>query len=127
MGPPLPRPASARPVPAPSGLGDLAAASMAAAAAVPSWEHAPVRRGVDDDVPDVHAQRVGLLPSDLGLPGPAHETPPAPARAADPVDDDADDLDDDPAPTPDELYEQVRSRLRQELMVDRERAALLAD
>ena len=129
VGAPLPRPASARPVPAPSGLAAFAAASMAAAEVddAPSWEPDHARPGVEDDVPDTGALRARLLPSDLGLPGLGEETTPVPTRATDPVVDDADDLDDDPTPSADEIYEQVRARLRQELMVDRERAALLVD
>ena len=131
VGAPLPRPASARPVPAPSGLAAFAAASLAAAGAAaddPSWEPDLGLRAADDDLSEPGALRARLRPSDLGLPGLDDEAPAAPPRAADPVVDDADDLDDhEPTRSADEIYEQVRARLRHELMVDRERAALLVD
>ena len=79
-------------------------------------------------MPEHRGRRSRLLPSDLGLPGPVDDAAAAPARVAEVPADDADDLDDDdPTPSADEIYEQVRTRLRHELMVDRERAALLVD
>ena len=129
-GRPLPRPASARPVPAPSGLAAFAAASVAAAGAGgddPSWDDDPGPAGVDDVPSRARGGRACSRPTSACPVWPTMRRPRRRGPLEVPVDD-ADDLDDDdPTPSADEIYEQVRTRLRHELMVDRERAALLVD
>lgn len=130
VGTPLPRPAAAaRWVAAPGGLADLATAAMAAASQ-PDAE-GPIRDGrprVSESVQEQPVRRspAGLVPADLGLPtdtGPSA----APGPSATQETDDHDDLDQPVGASVEELYEQVRTRLRHELLIDRERAAMLAD
>jgi hypothetical protein len=107
----------------------MAVAAMTASADVlqdePSSASPPASHG--DDPSADRPRRAGPLPSDLGLPDVVDL--PADRAPAGPVPEDDDDEDDDvsSAPSVDELYERVRGRLRHELIVDRERAALLAD
>ncbi len=133
VGAPLPRPAAAaRAVLAPTGFAELATAAMAAASPAP--EGGPVssadpgRRTEGAVGRPTRGPRAGLVPVDLGLPtdtGPTAVARPASPDAA--GGDEDDDVERPVSPSVDELYEQVRTRLRHELLVDRERAAMLAD